>query len=496
MAKRVPVAIVSRRLDLELDPLEAMRRLSGRANPLFLDSAALDARYGRYTVLACEPTGMLCTRRDGKTRIDFGGSRRTLDEGPLTALAPGYRPFQVVDGPEDAPCFVGWGGYFGYEVGRFIERLPATTRSDIKLPVVRLGFYDAAAVYDHHRGEWTLMAADLHHGYPPPYDQIAKGRLDTLTAYLSTPSADLPEAPGPCCSGQPRWNMSRAEYLKMVERAIGYIAAGDIFQVNLTQRLYVPIGCSTWTLYERLRQANPAWYAAYMAWSEDKVGRAAQTGGPTQAVLSSSPELFLELRDRKVITRPIKGTRPRGSDEVTDQAMRQELIDSEKDQAELNMIIDLERNDLGRVCEYGTVRVTEPRRLEAHPTVWHSVGTVEGVLHERYDAIDLLRATLPGGSITGAPKVRAMEIIDELEPTERSVYCGSIGMLGLDGSMVLNIAIRTMIVDQGRAHVQVGGGIVADSDPQAEYDETLDKARGMLQALGIDAAQFAEAGRG
>jgi para-aminobenzoate synthetase component 1 len=193
-----------------------------------------------------------------------------------------------------------------------------------------------------------------------------------------------------------------------------------------------------------------------------------------------------------VITRPIKGTRPRAADEATDEAMRRELIDSEKDRAELNMIIDLERNDLGRVCQYGSVRVTDPRGIEPHPTVWHSVGTVEGVLHDRYDAIDLLRATLPGGSITGAPKVRAMEIIDELEPTERSVYCGSIGMLGLDGSMVLNIAIRTIIIDRGRAHVEVGGGIVADSDPQAEYDETLDKARGMLRALGIDDARVME----
>ncbi len=493
MAKRVPVAIVSRTLQADLDPLEAMRRLRHRANPLFLDSAATDPRYGRYTVLACEPTGMLQTSRDGKTQVDFGGSRRTLDEGPLAALAPGLRPFEVVEAPDDLPCFVGWAGYFGYEVGRFIERLPATTEPDIALPVVRLGFYDAAAVYDHEHRQWTLMAADLHHGYPPPYDQIARGRLDTLAECLAGPAPSL--ADEPCRSGRPGWNMSRSAYLAMVRRAIDYIAAGDIFQVNLAQRLTVPIDGSPWYLYERLRESNPASYAAYIAWTE---GRAKTKGARTNthAVLSSSPELFLEVRDRRVITRPIKGTRPRGHDEATDAALRQELIDSEKDRAELNMIIDLERNDLGRVCEYGTVRVVEPRQLEPHPTVWHSVSTVEGVLNERYDAIDLLRATLPGGSITGAPKVRAMEIIDELEPTERSVYTGSIGMLGLDGSMVLNIAIRTMIVDRGQAHVQVGGGIVADSDPQDEYDETLDKARGMLRALGIEDAELAEAGRG
>ncbi len=483
MADSVPVGIVCRKLKIDLDPLEGMRRLARRPNPLFLDSAARDQRYGRYTVLGCDPTGMIRTTQDGKTHVDFGGSARTLDEGPFAALAPGLRPFEVVEAPDDLPCFVGWGGYFGYEVGRFIERLPVTAKPDIDLPIVRLGFYDAVAVYDHEEGEWTLMAADLHHGYPPPYDQVVTGRLDTLAACLKKPAPKPKKGDAPKCKGEPTWNMSRSAYLKMVRRGIDYIAAGDIFQVNLAQRLSTQLEGSVWTLYERLRETNPGWYAAYMAWQE---GKAKPGGPPTHAVLSSSPELFLELRDRKVITRPIKGTRPRGTNEASDGPMREELRDSEKDQAELNMIIDLERNDLGRVCEYGTVRVTESRCLEAHPTVWHSVGTVEGALHERYDVIDLLKATLPGGSITGAPKVRAMEIIDELEPTERSVYCGSIGMVGLDGSALLNIAIRTMIYDRGTMHMQVGGGIVADSDPEAEYEETIHKGRGMLRALGID----------
>ncbi|MBN1344767.1 MAG: anthranilate synthase component I family protein [Phycisphaerae bacterium] len=491
MATRADVGIVCRKLQIDLDPLEAMRRLQHRASPLFLDSAAADSRYGRFSVLACEPTGMLWTGRDGKTHVDFGGSKRTLDEGPLAALAPGLRPFRVVEKPEDLPCFVGWGGYFGYETGRFIERLPATTKPDIKLPVARLGFYDAVAVHDHARGEWTLMAADLHHGYPPPYDRVVKGRLDTLAAHLTGKAPKAAKAGKPVAAGKAKWNMSRAKYLEMVRRGIDYIAAGDIFQVNLAQRLSASLSCPAWALYERLRVSNPGWYAAYMAWHE---GKAKASDAPTCAVLSSSPELFLEARDRKVITRPIKGTRPRGADEDSDAAMRQELIASEKDRAELNMIIDLERNDLGRVCEYGSVKVTEPRCLEAHPTVWHSVGTVEGTLHERFDVIDLLKATLPGGSITGAPKVRAMEIIDELEPTERSVYCGSIGMIGLDQSAVLNIAIRTIIVDRGTAHVQVGGGIVADSDPELEYAETLHKARGMLEALGLDEAGLLEIG--
>jgi para-aminobenzoate synthetase component 1 len=493
MAQSVQVAIISRRLDIDLDPLEAMRRLAGRAEPMFLDSAASDPRFGRYTILMCEPAGRLCTTHDGKTQVDFGGSQRMLAEGPFTALAPGLRPFKVVERPEDAPCFVGWAGFFSYEVGRVIERLPATARRDIHLPMVRLGFYDTSAVYDHRTGVWTLMAVDLHRGFPPPYGRIVQGRLDTLAGYLSASAPPSPPSNGPCLAGKPAWNMTQAAYLEMIRRAKDYIAAGDIFQVNLAQRLSVPVSGSPWLLYERLRRTNPACYAAYMGWHG---GKAKSTEPPTHAVLSSSPELFLQLNDGKVITRPIKGTRPRGSDEAADQAMRQELIESQKDLAELNMIVDLERNDIGRVCEYGTVKVVEPRCIEAHPTVWHSVATVEGVLHERYDAIDLLRATLPGGSITGAPKVRAMQIIDELEPTQRSVYCGSIGMLGLDGSMVFNIAIRTIIIDRGVAHVQVGGGIVADSDPQAEYEETLSKGAGMLRALGVDAGALAEAAHG
>lgn len=476
------MAIVRRSLDIELDPLDAMRRLCRRASPLFLDSAASHSDFGRYTVLMCEPTGLLCTRTAGGTLIDFGGSRRILEEGPFAALAPGFRPFQVVEKPDDVPCMVGWAGYLGYEVGRFIERLPQTTKADIRLPVVRLGFYDTSAVYDHRTKRWTLVAVDLHHGYPPPFNRVVQGRLDVLESYLRAEEAARPVEPMHV-SGKPRWNMTRPDYLRKVQRAIDYIAAGDIFQVNLTRRLSLSVSGHAWDLYERLRRSNPACYAAYMAWHE---GKAKPSAPPTHAVLSSSPELFVEVHDRRVITKPIKGTRPRGSNPADDERLRQELIDSPKDRAELNMIVDLERNDLGRVCRYGSVRVVEPRSIEGYPTVWHSVATVEGILHERYDAIDLLKATLPGGSITGAPKVRAMEIIDELEPTQRSVYTGAIGILGMDGTVVFNLAIRTILVDGTTAHMQTGGGIVADSDPQSEYQETIDKARGMLRALEIE----------
>jgi anthranilate/para-aminobenzoate synthase component I len=279
-----------------------------------------------------------------------------------------------------------------------------------------------------------------------------------------------------------RSTFTRREYLAAVARAIEYIGAGDVFQVNLSQRFSVPQREHPAALYARLRRQSPAWYGACLCYDDF-------------AILSNSPELFLRVEPpdtegkRRVVTRPIKGTRPRQP------GMDAELRDSVKDQAELNMIVDLERNDLGRVCEIGSVRVTEPRSIEAHPTVLHGVATVEGVLRDGVTLVELLRATFPGGSVTGAPKIRAMEIIEELEPVRRGPYCGAIGYIAGDGAVEFNIAIRTMTMKDGLVHVPVGGGVVADSDPAAEYEETLVKARAMFAALGISPADVAEIGR-
>ncbi|MCH7814234.1 MAG: aminodeoxychorismate synthase component I, partial [Planctomycetes bacterium] len=301
---------------------------------------------------------------------------------------------------------------------------------------------------------------------PPLAERLDRVRDRLESAQPPEPVAwDQPPCP------QPVPNMSRQAYLARVERILRYIEAGDVYQVNLTQRLTTTTSADALNLYRRLRRANPSGYAALLSWDD-------------RAVISSSPELFLDLRDGCVVTRPIKGTRPRTDDEADDARRRSELLACSKDRAELTMIVDLLRNDLGRVCAWGTVQVTSPAELETHPTVHHLVGTIRGRLRPGCDWADLLRASFPGGSITGAPKIRAMQIIDELEPTCRSVYCGSIGYLGLDGSLCLNIAIRTMVLDAGRLHLFAGGGIVADSDPQAEYDEGMAKASGMLRALG------------
>ena len=289
---------------------------------------------------------------------------------------------------------------------------------------------------------------------------------------LQPPAGEPPQASVAQRSGRVRSTFSRAGYLAAVRRALDYISAGDVFQINLSQRFTVAQTATPLQIYQRLTAHAPAAFGALLDFGDF-------------ALICNSPELFfrvIPLGDgrRKIITRPIKGTRPRMA------GMAEQLRDSPKDQAELNMIIDLERNDLGRLCEIGSVKVAEPRTIETHPTVYHGVATIEGMLRPDVGFVEILRAMLPGGSITGAPKIRAMQIIDELEPVRRGPYCGAIGYLAADGSMEFNIAIRTMIVKEGRVHIPVGGGIVADSDPAAEYEETLVKARAMFAALGVE----------
>jgi para-aminobenzoate synthetase component 1 len=274
-----------------------------------------------------------------------------------------------------------------------------------------------------------------------------------------------------------RSNFRRADYLRAVERAREYIAAGDIFQVNLSHRLEGEWGGAAWPLYERLRAASPVSYGAYLDLGATKV-------------LSASPERFLRLNGERVETRPIKGTRPRGGTRDEDRDLGEGLLASEKDRAENLMIVDLLRNDIGKVSRVGSVRVPELFHLERHASVWHLVSTVTGELRAGLGAVDLLEACFPGGSVTGCPKIRAMEIIEELEPVRRGVYCGAIGYLSFTGDMDTNIAIRTLVLKDGRMHLQVGGAVTYDSDPEAEYAETLAKGRALLGALGAEPEEW------
>ena len=436
----------------------------------FLDSACGFGRLGRFSFLGVRPF-MTLTARGARSQIVVDGRRIVRRGNPLEVLRKLLRRFAVSREDLPVPFVSGGVGFLSYDLKDFIERLPSRARRDFDVPELHFAFYDGVLAFDHETDRTFLTASGrgrsrrtraLH------ADETA-GRLRHLVSRLpeETPRFD-DEIAVPCTLDS---NFTRSDYLRTLERTKAYIAAGDIFQANISQRFHTRWEQSSAELFRRLRAVNPAPFAAFFDF-------------PGGTVISSSPERFLKLSGRHVETRPIKGTRRRTGDPGTDETAARELLMSRKDNAELAMIVDLERNDLGRVCEYGSVRVTERRALETYPTVFHLVSTIEGTLHESFELTDLVRATFPGGSITGAPKIRAMEIIDELEPTARGIYTGSIGYIDFSGRADLNIAIRTMTKVGDDVTFQAGGGIVADSDPEAEYEETVDKARALIRALG------------
>jgi para-aminobenzoate synthetase component 1 len=447
------------------DPAEAFERLFGAEQPFFLDGGRDFEGQGRYSFAGCDPF-LTVRSKNGAVRLrSVDGVEHAPPGGPFAALDALLRQYALPSVPGPVPFCGGAVGYFSYDLCHHVERLPRTARDDLDFPDLALGFYDTVVAWDNLTGRAFVCAPHLP-GRPPAEERVA-----ALTARLGAPCEPLPDPSGPLGAGLVG-NFEREAYIDAVARAIEYIHAGDIFQVNLSQRFSADLRVHPWQLYRRARSGNPAPFAAYL-------------GFPDGIVASHSPERFLRVQGREVTTRPIKGTRPRGSSPEEDARLAHELLTSEKDRAELVMIVDLERNDLGRVCSYGSVRVPELLTLESYATVHHLVSTVVGRLHDNRSLVDLLKATFPGGSITGAPKVRAMQIIDELEPTQRGVYTGSIGWIGFDGDMDLNIVIRTFLIRDGRVHWQVGGGIVADSDPTAEYEETLAKGFALKRALGV-----------
>lgn len=446
-------------------PFGVLCAVNGERLPFFLDSGMDPARLGRFSFVGCAP--VLVAQSRG-SRVLVNGSR--VGRNPFAVLKRLLRQYRCPRADAPIPFTGGAVGYLAYDLGRFVESLPDNTIDDIHVPEMHFAFYDAVAGYDHRAGRWYVATADTG----APGLDARRARLIDAIEHPTPPPRFAPVS----VTGL-RSNFERADYLAAVGRVKDYIAAGDIFQANLSQRFQAETDAAPLDLYAALRAANPAPFAAYLPLD----GR--------RAVLSSSPERFLKVVDRHVETRPIKGTRPRRrADEAFNERMRSELLASEKDRAELTMIVDLERNDLGRVCRYGSVRVVAPQdspaapfALETHPTVHHLVADVVGELEPGRDIVDLLRASFPGGSITGAPKVRAMEIIDALEPTVRSIYTGAIGCIGLDGSAMFNIAIRTLIAAGPDIHLYAGGGIVADSRPADEYEETVAKALGMRRAV-------------
>jgi len=472
-ASRLPLI---EEIDTRLSPFDVFQLFKDELFCFFLDSGMDPYKLGRYSFIGSNPF-LVLSSRGSEVTLTRGAEKTSLTGNPFDVLGQFLEVYHLDSGSSPVSFIGGAVGYFSYDLCHFIERLPSTALDDLKLPECYFGFYDLILAFDNLQNKTYIIST----GFPELEEnkrlKRAKKRLSEVKAKLAQTRGFDVETPltpitSPLEQVALEGNFTHQEYVAAVEKARQYIIAGDIFEVNLSQRFEAELLITPYELYSRLRRINPAPFACYLGFDELKM-------------VSASPERFLRLRGDYVQARPIKGTRPRGKTQTEDAKLASELKNSLKDRAENIMIVDLERNDLGRVCRFGSVKVTELAILEVFPTVFHLTSTVEGRLREGKNCIDLLKATFPGGSITGAPKVRAMEIIDELEPTKRSVYTGSIGYLSFSGDLDLNIAIRTFLVKDKRAYFQVGGAVVYDSDPEAEYQETLHKARALVDALSM-----------
>jgi para-aminobenzoate synthetase component 1 len=477
-------------LDPELDAVEAFRRLAGLPHVVFFDSAMRHPQLGRYSFVAADPVEWLSAPADGTDAL--GWLAKSMGRCGLRiadcGLASGQsNPQSEIRNPKsELPPFQGgWAGMFGYELGRGLESVPAAI-DEFQLPALAVGLYDVVVAFDHERQVVLLISQGFPETDSRARCERAAARMALFRERLSDKCPPNARSTQDTCTALPAGalapqhpvagneeltsNFSADAYRQAVRRAIEYIYAGDVFQVNLSQRLLHPARGTSVDLYCRLRERNPAPFAGYL------------DGGGWQ-IASASPERFIRVEGGRVETRPIKGTRGRSLRPEADLFAGDELRASEKDRAENVMIVDLLRNDLSRSCRPESVCVSQLCGLETYQYVQHLVSVVEGTLRDGSTPIDLLRTSFPGGSITGAPKIRAMEIIAELEPTVRGAYCGSLGYLGVDGRMDTSILIRTVTAARGWWQLPVGGGIVAQSNPADEYEETWHKAAGMLQAL-------------
>jgi para-aminobenzoate synthetase component 1 len=465
------------------EPAVAFCAFRDSSHPFLLESAKPNPVIGRYSFMGADPY-MTFKAKGRSVEISRAGRRVALARAALEKLRELMANYRVECVPGLPPFAGGCVGFLSYDFVHNFEKLPQAARDDLGIPDAYFVFVDSVVAYDHMTEELFIIAnpgaADRKLGYAMPeaedwpgaYDAAAEKILSTEARLAGAKPSRAADTGGASGKGiRPRPLIPKEGYEEMVRRAKEYIAAGDIFQANLSQRLSADVsGIDPFDIYSVLRGVNPSPFASYLDFPDIKVA-------------SSSPERLVRLSGDTVETRPIAGTRPRGADKPGDEAMRAELLLNEKERAEHIMLIDLERNDLGRVCDYGSVRVDELMVTEDYSHVIHIVSNVTGKLAKGKDAFDVIRATFPGGTITGVPKVRCMEIIDELEPVARGPYTGSIGYISYTGDMDLNIVIRTFVIKDDIAYVQVGAGIVADSDPEREYYETLHKAEALVKTL-------------
>lgn len=491
---------------LKVTPFEIFEILSHGKNCFFLDSS-LNSNYslGRYSFLGIDPFYIL----------------RTKNQDPFRKLREILGRYKISISKNNLPFLGGAVGYLAYDLGLILEKkIKIKPKKDLGIPDCFFGFYNTIIIIDHLKQLLYIFSV----GFPERNHRLAKllSQSNFKKIYRLLTKIDGVEKPqnlresacpdsiiqiypsrdpasylfagrdnlrGPAFSAQLNSNFTpledllkshpdllmgftKEEYLLVIKKAKEYIRKGDIYQVNLSQEFKVKSPLSSFQIYKHLRKISPSYFSAYIDALDFQI-------------LSSSPERFLRLEGDLVTTRPMKGTRPRGKNKIQDIALKKELLNSAKDKAELIMIVDLERNDLGRVCSYDSIKVNALRQLEEYNTVFQTTATVCGRLHKDKDRIDLMRACFPGGSITGCPKIRAMEIIEELEPNRRSIYTGCLGYLSFSGSMDFNILIRTILKKDDKLYFGVGGGIVADSKPEEEYQETLIKARAMIEAINV-----------
>jgi len=444
---------------LKVEPSRVFEALRAKKSCFFLDSSLNSNPMGRYSFLGIDPFYILESRNND----------------PLPRLRELLDSYKLHIRGCDIPFLGGAVGYMGYDLGFILEKkVKSRPKPGPGIPDCSFGFYNSSVIIDHHKGLIYIFAC----GLPEKRERLARAlsesnfrKLYKLLCGMKEGSSGSKKVYHKEYSSELNSNFTRGDYISAVKAAKEYIRRGDIYQVNLSQGFSAKTDMPAFHIYERLRRISPSSFSAYLDCGEYQI-------------LSSSPESFLRVRDNALVTtRPMKGTRPRSRNRPCDIKLKKELLESEKDKAELMMIVDLERNDLGRVCDYDSIGVSRRGDIEEYSTVFQTTATIRGRLHKDKDRVDLLRACFPGGSITGCPKIRAMEVIEELEPSRRSIYTGSLGYLSFSGDMDSNILIRTILKKGSYFYFGVGGGIVADSRPEDEYRETLVKARAMIRAI-------------
>ncbi|QXM07181.1 aminodeoxychorismate synthase component I [Crassaminicella indica] len=449
-----------KKINTSYDSFELYTLFKDKQYSFFLDSGMDHEKLGKYSFIGFDPF-LIFQSKNTKITITKKHNTKTYTGNPFEKLKELFSLYKM-DYQTELPFLGGAVGYFSYDLCHHIEKLPRTAVDDVNIPDCFLCFYDGIIIINHQTDEVSIAALGIKDN--------AEKIISDIENIIKSKALPKIESSKEKKALSLQSNFKKEDYLKAIHKIKDYIQSGDIYQANLTQRFSCSIYEHPISIYKRLREINPAPFASFLDYGDFHI-------------VSSSPERFIKIKGNIIETRPIKGTIPRGKSLIEDTKNKETLLSSEKDKAELLMIVDLERNDLSKISKTNSVKVTELFHLEAYPTVYHLVSTIIGEIKDEYDIIDCIKSAFPGGSITGAPKIRAMQIIDELEPTQRNIYTGSIGYIGFNGDIDLNIVIRTMLCKNNTAYFQAGGGIVWDSDANLEYEETLHKAKALIKAL-------------